>query len=120
MLCQNCHSKDASIHIKRIISGEANEVHLCSECASALGYSDILPGFGISISRTGGIFGFPDFSVNSVRMLRCEVCGFSLDDIKETGKPGCPNCYRVFYDKLYPSIRKLHGRAAYMGKKPEE
>ena len=106
MLCQNCRSKDASVHMKRIIGGEADEIHLCAGCASALGYSDILPGFGISFSQNGGFFGFSDLKSSSNRILRCEVCGFSFDDITKTGKTGCPNCYRVFYDKLFPSLRK--------------
>ncbi len=118
MLCQNCRAKDACVHMKRIIGGEAAEVHLCADCAAALGYADILPGFGISVSSSVGSFSLPH--INSVnRTLRCEVCGFSFEDISATGKPGCPNCYRVFFDKLYPSIRKLHGRAVYRGKFPD-
>lgn len=118
MLCQNCRSKDANVHMKRIIAGEADEIHLCSHCASALGYSDIFPGFGISLSPSAEFFSFPGFSSASNRVLRCEICGFSFEDISQTGKPGCPNCYKVFYDKLAPSLKKLHGRAVYRGKHP--
>ena len=118
MLCQNCRSKDAGIHIKRIINGEADEIHLCADCASILGYADILPGFGISFAQTGGFFNFSNLSASSNRILTCEVCGFSFEDITRTGKPGCPNCYRVFFDRLYPSIRKLHGRAVFCGRRP--
>lgn len=120
MLCQNCRSKDAGVHIKRIIGGEANEIHLCADCASALGYSDILPGFGISSVHPAGFFRFSDFSASGNSVTRCDVCGFSFEDITETGKPGCPNCYRVFFGKLSPSLKKLHGRAAYRGKMPEQ
>lgn len=118
MLCQNCRAKDACVHMKRIIGGEAAEVHLCAECAAALGYADILPGFGISVSSAGGFYSLPHVNTAAGRAVRCEVCGFSFDDITSTGKPGCPNCYRVFFDKLWPSVRKLHGRASYGGKFP--
>lgn len=118
MLCQNCRSKDAGIHLKRIIGGETDEIHLCADCAALLGYSDILPGFGISFSQSGGFPVFSDLSISGSRVLRCEICGFSFEDISRTGKPGCPNCYKTFYDKLYPSVRKLHGRAVYRGKVP--
>lgn len=120
MLCQNCRSKDACVHMKRILGGEASEVHLCSDCAAALGYSDILPGFGISLSSTPGFFGFSGVSSSTNRSVRCEICGFSFEDITATGKTGCSNCYKVFFDKLYPSIRKLHGRAPYRGKYPNK
>ena len=118
MLCQNCRSKDANVHMKRIIGGEADEIHLCTDCASALGYSDILPGFGISLAQTGGFFRFPAPGASGSRVIRCEVCGFSFEDITRTGKPGCSNCYKVFFDKLYPSLKKMHGRAAYRGRFP--
>ncbi len=118
MLCQNCRSKDANIHMKRIIGGEADEIHLCGDCASALGYSDMLPGFGISLSQTGGYFRFSDAVSSGSRVMRCEVCGFSFEDITRTGKPGCPNCYKVFFDKLAPSLKKIHGRAVYRGRTP--
>lgn len=118
MLCQNCRSKDACVHMKRIIGGEASEIHLCGDCAGALGYADILPGFGAAVQTNGGFFTAPRRNPASGRTVRCEICGFSFEDITATGKPGCPNCYRVFFDKLYPSVRKLHGRATFCGKRP--
>lgn len=120
MLCQNCRTKDACVHMKRIIGGEASEVHLCTDCAAALGYADILPGFGIPVSSSAGAFFQQHANTAAARALRCEVCGFSFEDITATGKPGCPNCYRVFGDKLASSIRKLHGRAPYRGKFPDK
>lgn len=115
MLCQNCKKYDATIHLKRIINGETAEIHLCHYCAKSLGVSagfpSVLPSFGI----TEALFGNVQRRNSSVR---CENCGFSFDDIVETGKPGCPECYRVFGDKLAPVIRKIHGRTSYNGKIP--
>ena len=54
------------------------------------------------------------------RVLRCETCGFSFEDIARTGLPGCPDCYRVFTVKLRPTIGKIHGRAVFKGKAPEK
>lgn len=33
MFCEYCHGKLANVHMVRIINGEKNELHLCSECA---------------------------------------------------------------------------------------
>ena len=44
MLCQNCQKRDASIHLKRIVGGEAGETHLCPACAAALGYIGLFAG----------------------------------------------------------------------------
>ena len=113
MLCQNCHTNNADIHLRRIVNGEAAEVHLCTDCAKALGQGTLLGGFAFT-GRLSDLLS-TDFSAIGNRVVRCEVCGFSFDDIVRSSRPGCPNCYRVFYDKLLPSIQKMHGRALYRG-----
>ncbi len=114
MLCQNCHTKDAGVHLRRIINGEAAEVHLCADCARALGYGNLFAGFAFPFAaRAAESLAAPDFSALGNRVVRCEVCGLSFDDIVRSSRPGCPNCYRVFGDKLLPVIRKMHGRALY-------
>ena len=121
MLCQNCSTKEASVHFKRILNGEAVELHLCGDCAAGLGYGDLFSGFGLD---PGKLFGAASLRAgaknrgNSVR--RCETCGFSLEDIAATARPGCPDCYRTFEDKLLPLLLKLHGKAAYCGKNPSQ
>lgn len=114
MLCQNCHTNDAGIHLRRIINGESAELHLCADCARALGYGNIFTGFAFPARRGEALSG-ADFSAIGNRVVHCEVCGFSFDDIVRSSRPGCPNCYRVFADKLLPSIQKMHGRALYQG-----
>ena len=59
MLCQNCGKNEATTHLKRIINGEKAETHLCSQCASALGYGSIFSGFGLNLGDL-----LVDFSVN--------------------------------------------------------
>lgn len=112
MLCQNCQKRDAVIHVRRILNGEAGEMHLCAECARNLGYSEIFSGF--SLPFAGGENQREISSISS-RVLRCETCGFSFDDIARSSSPGCPDCYLTFGDKLRPYLRKIHGRTAYQG-----
>ena len=119
MLCQNCHTKDAGVHLRRIINGEAAEVHLCDDCARALGYGNLFAGFAFPFAaRAAQSLAQADFSALGNRVVRCEVCGLSFDDIVRSSRPGCPNCYRVFGDKLMPLIRKMHGRALYKAGAP--
>lgn len=116
MLCQNCQMKDAAVHLKQIINGEAIELHLCPECAAAMGYSDML---GIFQTPFGRFFGSPLGKQGTVPETRCPTCGLTFSDISHGGRPGCPDCYRVFADKLAPSVKKIHGRAVYLGKIPD-
>lgn len=119
MLCQNCGKYDATTHVKRIINGEAAEAHLCSDCARALGYTDVFGGFGNTFSDLlGSFFGEPAKSALSTRAIRCEKCGNTFNDIVNSGKIGCADCYRTFYDKLLPSLQRIHGKTRHEGKMP--
>ena len=117
MICQNCKKNEATTHIKRIINGETAEYRLCKNCAISLGFSDSFSDFGINLSELfGGFLG--DISVSSLssRVLRCEKCGSSFEDIAKSGKIGCADCYSLFYDKLLPSIQRIHGKTRHEGK----
>ena len=119
MLCQNCGKYEATTHVKRIINGEAAEAHLCSDCARALGYTDVFGGFGnVFGDLLGSFFGEPTPSSISARTVRCEKCGSSFNDIIESGKIGCAECYKTFYDKLLPSLQRIHGKTKHEGKFP--
>lgn len=117
MLCQNCGKNEATTHIKQIVNGDMAETHLCSECATHLGYTDVFSGFGMNLS---GFFSgllsdmLPSNRLGNVK--RCEKCGCSFDDIVRDGKVGCAECYNTFYDKLQPTIQRIHGKIRYSGK----
>lgn len=118
MLCQNCGKNEAATHIKRIMNGEATQLFLCYNCAEHLGYADMFSGFGFNINNMLANF-FPEFS----RALpavdnseRCPTCGTSFEEVIRSGMMGCANCYSIFYDKLKPSLSRIHGRAVHTGK----
>ncbi len=117
MLCQNCGKNEATTHIKQIINGDMAESHLCSDCASHLGYSDMFSGFGINLSGLfGGLLGDMMPSISAGKSPRCPKCGTSFEEIVRSGKVGCADCYRTFYDKLLPSIQRIHGKIKHSGK----
>jgi protein arginine kinase activator len=49
----------------------------------------------------------------------CPACGIPLGDISQTGRVGCPDCYRHFSERLTPYIRRVHGLAAHTGRIPK-
>ena len=119
MLCQNCGKYEATTHVKRIVNGESAEAHLCSDCAKALGYNDVFGGFGNTFGDLlGSFFGEPQVSAISSRTIRCEKCGNTFNDIVNSGKIGCADCYTTFYDKLLPSLQRIHGKTRHEGKNP--
>ena len=118
MLCHNCGKNEATLHLKRIVNGTASQVHLCADCARSLGYGDAFSGVGMSFGDLlGELFGKGD-PASAAGSQKCPVCGKTFDEIIADGTVGCGECYNVFYDKLLPSLRKIHGRVAYAGKRP--
>lgn len=118
MLCQHCEKNEANMHMKRIINGTATEVHLCTDCARSLGYGDSFSGFGLGFSDLfSDLLGKGEKSLSS-NSLRCSLCGKSFEDIAESGRVGCAECYNTFYDKLLPTLRRIHGKTTHQGKTP--
>ncbi len=117
MLCQNCGKNEATTHIKQIINGDMAESHLCSDCAAHLGYSDMFSGFGLNLSELfGGFLGDMMPSISSGKIQRCTKCGTSFEEIVRDGRVGCADCYTTFYDRLLPSIQRIHGKIKHSGK----
>lgn len=121
MLCQNCKKNEATTHIKRVLNGEATESHLCHTCAQNLGYTNFFDDFSFNMpSLFAGLFNDTLPSLSGAYAERCEKCSSSFDDIVKSGYVGCAECYEKFYDKLLPSIQRIHGKAKHSGKKPEK
>lgn len=81
---------------------------------------DSFPGFDFSslFSNLFSEFSNNSFKVNNIK--RCEFCNTSIEEIANTGKLGCENCYSAFYNELLPFIKKVHGSVRHVGKKPDK
>lgn len=121
MLCQNCSKEQATTHIKRVVNGEATEQHLCAACAKKLGFDSFFDDFSLSIPNIfAGFFGDAPLALSGRQSERCATCGSSFEEIVRTGMVGCADCYETFYDRLLPSIQRIHGRAKHAGKHPPQ
>lgn len=49
-------------------------------------------------------------------MCAARAAAKPFQEIAHTGKAGCPACYTTFYDRLLPSIQRIHGKAQHVGK----
>ncbi len=117
MFCQNCGKNEATTHIRQVVNGDTTQMHLCTECAQHLGYGDMFSGFGLNLDDFfGGFLGDTVQKLASPTEQRCDKCGNTFGDIVRSGKVGCSRCYETFYDKLLPSIQRIHGRIKHNGK----
>ena len=114
MLCEKCGKNIATTHIHSIINGVKTEKHLCAECAakeSGGSFSDLSLN-GMLASMFGDVM-----SINSASSrVRCSCCGSTFSDIANTGKAGCPQCYKTFYNEFLPYIKRVHGAVKHIGK----
>ncbi|MCH5304240.1 MAG: UvrB/UvrC motif-containing protein [Ruminococcus sp.] len=119
MKCQKCKKNNADTHVKRVINGEFEEYHLCSECAKEMGYTNVFSNFAESFSDDfNSLFGsfFENALPARTQATRCETCGTTYNDIARTGMMGCADCYNIFSDKILPTIRRVHGNTTHCGK----
>jgi len=125
MLCENCNKREANVRYSENINGVRKEMHLCEECSRKLGITDNMdfrmPKF--DLSNFFGSF-LEDFSssqdfmplLSEVKQIKCDSCGSSFDDIINTGRYGCANCYDVFEDRMDPILKKLQGANRHNGR----
>ncbi len=50
----------------------------------------------------------------------CARCGGTFQDFRETGRLGCPDCYRSFEAPLRDLLRRLHGSTHHLGERYAE
>ena len=120
MLCENCGKREANVRYSENINGVKKEMHLCEECSRKLGITndmDIMPSLDFS-NFFSGFFDEPGFTplLSGIKELKCESCGSTFDDIVNTGKYGCPNCYETFEDRMDPILKKLQGANRHTGR----
>jgi len=114
MLCEKCGQREATTHVRQNINGHIQEFHLCTDCATLGGKSELIGSFSHTFSdMLSALFGEPR-SIPSQK--RCEGCGALFSDIVSSGKLGCAKCYSTFYQELLPTISRLHGQTEHIGK----
>ena len=122
MLCDNCGKREANVRYSENINGRRKELNLCEECSKKLGISHMDFSIPIDFSSFFGEFmedfATPEFMplLNEIKALKCNNCGSTFEEIANTGKLGCGNCYDVFEERLDPIIRRMQGANRHVGR----
>lgn len=116
MNCDRCNRKNATIHLTEIIKDSRSELHLCEECARAIGLNSKLSSFNVSVSDIVSYMDEPDDTSTGVAM--CDFCGTTFDDYKRTGLLGCPRCYEKMETQLRPFLAHFHATPVHVGRRP--
>jgi protein arginine kinase activator len=122
MPCEQCHERDAVIHLTQIVNEQVTTLHLCERCAAEKGVDS--PGaapktpLGTFLAAMGQEL--PEQTTAPRNGDACPRCGGSLQDFRESGRLGCSDCYRSFEVPLRDLLRRLHGSTLHMGERYAE
>jgi protein arginine kinase activator len=122
MSCDQCHEREAVIHLTQIVNEQVTTLHLCERCAAEKGVES--PG-GVAKTPLGSFLaamgkGLPETVPVARAGETCSRCGASLQDFRESGRLGCPECYHSFEAPLRDLLRRLHGSTHHVGERYAE
>jgi protein arginine kinase activator len=122
MSCEQCHEREAVIHLTQIVNEQVTTLHLCERCAADKGVES--PGstpktpLGTFLAAMGQELATESPAPRSGE--NCPRCGGTLQDFRESGRLGCPDCYRSFETPLRDLLRRLHGSTHHVGERYSE
>ncbi len=118
MACDQCHEREAVIHLTQIVNEQVTTLHLCERCAAEKGVESM---GSLAKSPLGSFLakGLPEPSLVPAGGDRhaCARCGATLQDFRQTGRLGCAECYRSFEGPLRELLRRLHGATHHVGER---
>ncbi len=121
MYCDECKQRPATVHLTKIINGQKHESHLCPQCAQkdqemgSFNPSFAIPNFLAALFNLNPQI---EEKIVPAQSVICSKCGLSFEQITQTGRLGCNECYSEFADKLEPLLRRIHGGGQHVGKVP--
>lgn len=121
MRCDQCHEREATVHLTQIAEEQVITVHLCERCAAEKGVESsaslgktpvgtFLASMGKGLDLASALPGLPPSGT-------CPTCHATLSDFRESGRLGCADCYRTFEASLRDLLRRLHGSSRHLGKR---
>ncbi len=121
MECEICKAK-ATVHITRMENGVKKEMHLCEKCAKEK-FGFIFKGKVPTNNTIKGIIELmkdETYAKKTTNVSYCPECGMSYLEFSETGRIGCPGCYRHFNERFRPIIQRMHRNDKHIGKIPRK
>lgn len=121
MSCEQCHEREAVIHLTQIVNEQVTTLHLCERCAAEKGVESPGAAPKTPLGTFLAAMGQETEQTPAPRVAdACPRCGGSLQDFRESGRLGCPECYRAFEGNLRDLLRRLHGSTHHMGERYAE
>ena len=122
MSCDQCREREAIIHLTQIVNEQVTTLHLCEKCAAEKGVESpggvIKTPLGSFLAAMGKEAAEPAPATGAAGP--CSRCGATFQDFRESGRLGCPECWRAFETPLRDLLRRLHGSTYHAGERYAE
>jgi protein arginine kinase activator len=116
MKCENCN-KPATVHLTEIKNGKKIEKHLCEQCAAQNEGFPIKAHTPINELLTNFVMAHSGLTKET--STKCEQCGITWAEFRQTGLFGCEHDYPLFEKELTPLLQRAHeGATHHVGKVP--
>jgi protein arginine kinase activator len=110
--CDGCGQASGHIKVYQTRGSEYSELWLCAKCAEVLGVEEETPAFGPTVGEMVGSL------IGDVGTRSCPSCGTRFRSIRQSGKVGCAECYRVFRSKIHHLLHQQGLTEAHHGRYP--
>lgn len=111
MLCQDCHTNEATVPFIQIVDGKKTVHHLCASCAEKRsGGSE-----SVTVTLSGFLAEGEGEEEPEAPDLTCAFCGLTYAEFKKTGRFGCDGCYVAFEPELDEVFKRIHGANRHAG-----
>ncbi len=123
MLCERCHQKEAAVRLLDVkwtaSTPAAQASHLCQACARAAGiglphgqgFSAVIQMLAKGLLPGAAAKGAKPAAAGAEENLACPHCGWTLRDLRQTNRFGCPRDYEVFGDVVEDLLERLQGQS---------
>ena len=115
MVCDNCHERDAVVNLTTIENNAVRQLHLCEQCAAERGVETTVAAPKHPLGEF--LQAVQQQTVPaSTEAGKCEFCGQTMKDFRDTGRMGCARCYSTFESSMRELLRRVHGGMRHTGR----
>lgn len=120
MVCDQCKSRKAHVHVVQTVKGKTIERYLCDVCAVEFQAEESPFSFSVHEFLKGIYYDHHQIGEQDrdKPLKKCPGCGQTYGDYQRSGLFGCPECYRAFRLVLVPLTKRIQGNVQHVGKIP--
>ena len=125
LICQTCHKQNATVHRIDVHwdgdEPQVAEANLCTGCAKTSGipvqnppsFSSVLGMLSKAFLPKEGAAAAGEADPTGAPGPECPECGWTLRDLRQTSRLGCPHDYEVFGEQLDEILERMHGHSSH-------